>query len=234
MEDALKGMETAFRLAALRRITIDRRSWARQLGLPSGTVLMWRQGPALPALWFLLAVCREIGITPLQLVRGEIDENNTDAAEPNAPAHIRLERPPKHHTRIDPVVIRHALEGVLASDQPPPLSMRLVADRRQTPTNLHHYFPELCRAMASRHRTYEEAQGARTRTRMREIVRDAAIALTHRGLYPSASHIADVLGDRNVICSHSSQAVWREVLRDFGWNRPNMELQAVMTQTAWG
>ena len=111
--------------------------------------------------------------------------------------------------------------------------MRLVADRLgQTPANLHHYFPDHCRAIASRHRSYEEARGARTRTRLRERVSDAAIALTHGGLYPSASHIADLLGDRNVMRSHTAQAAWREVLSDLGWDRPNMELQAVMAHTA--
>jgi hypothetical protein len=63
-------------------------------------------------------------------------------------------------------------------------------------------------------------------------VRDAAIALRHCGLYPSASHIADLLGDRNVMRSHTAQAVWREVLSDLGWHRPDMEPQAVMAQTA--
>jgi hypothetical protein len=43
--------------------------------------------------------------------------------------------------------------------------------------------------------------------------------------------VADVLGDRNVMRSHTAQAVWREVLRDLGWNRPSMELPAVMAQT---
>ena len=164
-----------------------------------------------------------MGISPLQLVRGEIDENDTNAAAPNAPG---------QHTRIDPVVIRHALVAVLASHQPPPPSMRLVADRLgQTSANLHHYFPELCRTITSRHRSYEQARGARTRTRLRETVRDAAIALTHRGLYPSASHIADLLGDRNVMRSHTAQAVWREILSELGWDRPNMDLQALMAQT---
>jgi hypothetical protein len=32
-------------------------------------------------------------------------------------------------------------------------------------------------------------------------VRDAATALTQRGVYPSASHIADILNDRNVMRS---------------------------------
>jgi TniQ len=216
-EDVLRGIETAFRLAASRKVTIYCGSSTRHLGLASGTVLMWRLGGTPPSLWSLVMVCSQMGISPLQLVRGEIDESDTDAAAPKVAADIRRERPPIPHTRIGPVVIRQALEAVLSSDEPPP-SMRLVADRLgQTSANLHHYFPELCRAIASRHRSYEEALGARTRTRLRETVRDAAIALTHRGLYPSASYIADLLGDRNVMRSHTAQAAWREVLGKLGW-----------------
>jgi hypothetical protein len=63
-------------------------------------------------------------------------------------------------------------------------------------------------------------------------VRDAATALTQRGLYFSASHVADLLGDRNVMRSHTAQAVWREVLSDLGRDRPNMDLQAFMAQIA--
>jgi hypothetical protein len=232
-EDVFRGIEAAFRLAASRKITIYRGSSTRRVGLASGTVLMWRQGRTLPSLWLLLVVCSQLGISPLQLLRGEIDEDDADAAALKAPVDISLERPPTQHTRIDPVVIRHALEAVLASDELPPPSMRLVADRLgQTPANLHHDFPELCRAIASRHRNYQEAQRARTRTRLRQTVRDAAIALTYRGLYPSASHIADLLGDRNVMRSHTAQAAWHEVLSDLGCERPNMELQAVTAQTA--
>lgn len=156
-------------------------------------------------------------LAQLQLVRGEIDEHDSAAAAPKAAADIRLERPPIQHTRIDPVVIRHALEAVLA-DKPPP-SIRLVAERLgQTYTNLHHYSPEHCRSIASRHRSYQEAQGARFRTRLRETVRDAAIALTHHGLYPSASRIADILSDRNLRRSRTAKP-WREVLGELGWQR---------------
>jgi hypothetical protein len=157
-------------------------------------------------------------ISPLELVRGEIDGNDTDVTPPNAPANIRLERPAIQLERIDPVVIRDALEAVLATNELPPPSIRLVADRLgQTSANLRRYFPELCRAIASRHRSYQEAQAARFRTRLRERVRDAAIALTHRGLYPSASHIAHLLGERNVMRSHTAQAAWREALGELGW-----------------
>jgi TniQ len=232
-DDVLRGIEAAFRLATLRKITIHRASWTRHLGLVSGTVFTWRQGRRLPSLWCLLVVCSQLGISPLELVRGEIHENNSAAPATRAAADTRLNGPSIQHTRIDHGAIRNALEAVLASDELPPPSIRLVADRLgQTPAYLHHYFPELCRAITSRHRSYEEARGARTRTRLRETVRNAAIALTHPGLYPSASQIADLLGDRNVMRSHTAQAVWREVLSDLGWDRPNMEVQAVMAQTA--
>ena len=39
----------------------------------------------------------------------------------------------------------------------------------------------------------------------------------YRGLYPSASPISDLLGDRNVMRSHTAQAAWREVLGELGW-----------------
>jgi len=208
-DDVLRG------IAALRKITIYRGSWTRHLGLASGTVLMWRQGRTLPSLWCLLVVCSQLGISPLQLVRGEIDENNSAAPATKAAADTRLE-----HARIDPVAIRHALEAVLASDELPPPSIRLVADRLgQTIVTLRHYFPELCRSIASRHRCYREAHGARRRTRLRERVRDAAIALTQHGVYPSASHIADLLNDRNVMRSRTARAAWREVLGELGWQR---------------
>ncbi len=83
-EDVLRGIETAFRLAAFRKITIDRRSWTWHLGLASGTVLMWRKGRTLPSLWFLLMVCSQMGISPLQLVCGEIDEDDSAVATTKA------------------------------------------------------------------------------------------------------------------------------------------------------
>jgi len=181
-DDVLRGIEAAFRLAASGKISIDRGSWTRHLGLASGTVLIWRQRRTLPSLWLLLVVCRQIGMSPLQLVRGEIDDNNTAAEVTKAPPDIRLERPAIPLKRIDPVVIRDALEAVLATNELPPPSIRLVADRLgQTYANLHHYFPELCRAIASRHRTYQEAQGSPTRMRLRERVRDVRPVMDLKG-----------------------------------------------------
>jgi hypothetical protein len=191
---------------------------------------MWRQERTLPSLWCLLVGCSQIGVTPLQLVRGDIDEHDWAAAATKAAADIRLERPPIQHTRIDPAAIRHALEAVLASNELPPPSIRFVADRLgQTYANLHHDYPELCRSIAFRHRNYQEAQYADNRPRLRERVRDAAIALTHHGLYPTASRIADLLSDRNVMRSRTARAAWREVLGELAARNDRAAYDQFMT-----
>ena len=59
-----------------------------------------------------------------------------------------------------------------------------------------------------------------------------AMALTRDGLDPSVSRIAELFSDRNAMRSRTARAAWREVLGDLGWDRPNMEVQAVMAQTA--
>jgi hypothetical protein len=96
-EDVLRGIEAAFRLAASRKISVQRASWTRHLGLASGTVLMWRHGSTLPSVWCLLVVCSQLGISPLQLVRGEIDESDSDAAHQRRPICARSIR--RHSTR---------------------------------------------------------------------------------------------------------------------------------------
>jgi hypothetical protein len=46
----------------------------------------------------------------------------------------------------------------------------------QTYTNLRNHVPELSRVITTRYRSYQEAQGARTRARLRQEVRRAAYA----------------------------------------------------------
>src|SRR5438270_9464659 len=156
---------------ALGKVLGSRRAWARQLGLADGTVLEWRKGVAVPSLWCLLRVSSRIGISPLRLVCGQVGDD-TRVAEAQAVPDARPDRPPRRRTPIDPEVVRRALEVVLARDEVPPPSLREVAERLgQTYTNLHHYFPELSRAIAARYRSHQEAQGARTRAQVREEIR---------------------------------------------------------------
>jgi hypothetical protein len=136
-EHLVRAIEAAFHMVA-----VNPRVWTHRLGLARGTVLLWRKGRTLPSLWCQLVVSSELGISPLELVCGQID-SNTRFAGANASGGTPLDRPPTRHMPIDPMAVRRALEAVLASNEIPPPSLREVADRLgQTYANFRHYFPD--------------------------------------------------------------------------------------------
>ena len=106
----------------------------------------------------------------------------------------------------------------MAGDEVPPPSLREVAERiGQTYANLRHHLPELSRVIAARYRNYQEAQGARTRARVREEVRQAAIYLHQQGHYPSSNRIAALISRPNSFRSLTAQSARHEVLHELGW-----------------
>jgi hypothetical protein len=203
--------------AAFHRVAVNPRVWTRRLGLARGTVPLWRKGRTLPSLWCQLVVSSELGISPLLLVSGQIDRYGP-ITDSNGEGDSRLDRPPPQHTPIDPEAVRRALEAILVSDEIPPPSLREVADRLgQTYANFRHYLPELSRAIAERYRRYQEAQGERTRARVREEVRQAAITLSERGRYPSTNRIADLVSNHSVMRTLTARSARHEVLQEVGW-----------------
>ncbi len=202
---------------SLHSVTGTRRGWARQLGLSEATVLGWRQGRTIPSLWCLLLVSSRLGISPLRLVCdevGDIGRSAEDSAVPDA----RPDRPRHVRTTIDPEAVRKALEAILAGDEVPPPSLREVAERiGQTYANLRHHLPELSRLISARYRSYQEAQGAGTRSRVRDEIRQAANQLHRQGHYPSNNRIADLISNPSALWSRTGQSARNEVLRELGW-----------------
>jgi len=121
-------------------------------------------------------------------------------------------------TSIDPEAVRRTLETILAGDEVPPPSLREVAERiGQTYANLRHHLPELSRLISVRYRSYQEAQGAGTRARVRDEIRQAAIQLHRQGHYPSNNRIADLISNPSALRSRTGQSARNEVLRELGW-----------------
>jgi hypothetical protein len=216
-EHLVRSIQAAFREAASRKVTMHPRAWMRQLGLANGTVLLWRQGRTLPSLWCLLVVSSQVGISPLQLLCGLVDSNTWFAA-PRTSGHAPVNRPPTRHTPVDPKAVRRALEAVLASDESrhhPSARLPIASDR---PTRTSDITSPNSPAPSPRAlETNQEAQGTRTRARVRDEVRTAAIALTQIGYYPSTTRIADLLSDRNAMRTMTARSAWHEVLTELGW-----------------
>jgi hypothetical protein len=75
----------------------------------------------------------------------------------------------------------------------------------------------LSRAIAERYRSDQEAQGARTRQRLREEVREAVLYVHRQGVYPSSYRVAGRLSQPGSMRSQTARAAWHEALRDLGW-----------------
>jgi hypothetical protein len=162
-------------------------------------------------------VSSRLGISPLQLMCDQVGDVER-TAEYNAAPEARADRPPRVRTSIDLVSVRRALEAILASDEVPPPSPREVANRiGQTYANLRHHLPELSRLISARYRGYHEAQGARTRARLREEIRQAAFDLHRQGHYPSNNRVADLISTPSALRSLAGQSARNEVLRGPGW-----------------
>ena len=122
-----------------------------------------------------------LGISPLRLVLDDVVEDGQTLGSRATPE-TRLDRPPRGRTKINPEAVRSALAAILGNEEVPPPSLREVAERiGQTYVNLRNHVPELSRLIAARFRSYQEAQGARTRARMRDEIRQAAIQLHRQG-----------------------------------------------------
>jgi len=103
-------------------------------------------------------------------------------------------------------------------DEVPPPSLREVAERiGQTYVNLRNHVPELSRLIAARFRSYQEAQGARTRARLRHEIRQAAIQLHRQGHCPSNNRVADLINNPSHLRSRAGQSARNEILRELGW-----------------
>jgi len=162
-------------------------------------------------------VSSRLGISPLQLVYDQVGDVER-AAEYNAAPEARPARPLRVPTSINPDAVRRVLEAILASGEVPPPSLREVAERiGQTYANLRHHLPELAHLVSARYRGYQEAQGARTRARVREEIRRAAIDLHRQGHYPSNNRIADLISNPSALRSRTGQSARNEVLHDLGW-----------------
>ncbi len=140
--------------AAFHRLAVNPRVWTRRLGLARGTILLWRKGRTLPSLWCQLVVSSELGISPLQLLCGQLDSNTTFGGSSGSGDH-HVDRPQTRHTPIDPMAVHHALEAVLASDEVPPPSLPRGcrspgANLRKLPSLLSRTLPRHRRAVSDR------------------------------------------------------------------------------------
>lgn len=199
------------------RAQLSRQAWARQVGLAPSAIFNWETSKAIPTLWYLLQICRHLGTTPLHVLTGAVPDASHLGPEtrvsPRFPA-----RPVRARKSFDHEAMRRALEGILASAEQPPPSLREVARRLvQSDDVLRRQLPELCQAISERYLCDRKAHGLGVRQKLRDEARQATYQIHAQGRYPSAHRIAPLLSQPDSLRGGVAKVAWQEALRELGW-----------------
>lgn len=162
----------------------NRSAWARELGLPLGTVASWHWGDTVPTLPLLLLLCSRLGTRPFRFLMGDEDGMDRVCGESSLVADLP-DQVPRVRASFDREAMRCTLEAVLSSDEQPPPSLIEVARRLgQTYAGLRKHLPGLSRAVATRYLSYQMAQGLAKRQQLCREVRQQPAGFTSKGCIP--------------------------------------------------
>ncbi len=186
---------------------------AHQLQVSGRTIRDWRQGLSLPGLDTLLQICFLLGVSPLQLLIGNEEEEDCPLQN------LQLSNPsfkrPRRFRQFDSKRVQRTLEAALDEDVPP--SMHEMSRRLEyLPGYLTKYFPDLCRAISARYLHYQAKKGAeRLKTRC-EQVQQAVNSLHAQGYYPSQRRVEAFLRKPGLCREKIISAAWKKALQELG------------------
>jgi transcriptional regulator with XRE-family HTH domain len=174
-------------------------AFARQLGVHRRTVWEWGQGTQIPQLETLLQLCAYFEISPIHFLKGHVLAA-TPAYKQASEEKPSTEQPKRRFRKFEVEKLQYVLEAVLRDQEYPPPSMRETAQRlKYDPSHLYKHFPELCRAIAARHRLYQKEQRRLRLQKVEKEVQQVADALCRQGRFPSERQIGKVLKSRGVL-----------------------------------
>ncbi|WP_375469502.1 helix-turn-helix domain-containing protein [uncultured Nostoc sp.] len=163
---------------------------ARLLGIPKNTLWGWHNGKFLPLFDDLLKICHFLGISLSDfLTKESITLNFGHVNSQQLPTGQHKSRKPS--SLFDLQRVQDTLLAVLESSQEPPATMQEVADsvKYDRRTILRH-FPDLCRAILAKSRSYKNAQHIKKIEQSCEEVRQIASQLRTEKVYPSEARVA--------------------------------------------
>jgi hypothetical protein len=162
---------------------------ARILGVEEQKVFIWYSGKSIPVFAELLRLCYRLAISPLDLLTAKEIVINADRIIPASdPWWLSKElRPPRK--RFDLQILRRELEAILEEQQEPFPSLQEVARRLGTGiSTMRRHCPELCSKIVARY-----------------------------GAYPSQYRVASRLARKGCFRDSEVREVWRQVLRELGF-----------------
>lgn len=193
---------------------------ARKVQVSIPTISNLRDGFHIPGLPILLRLCATPGIMPLQLLLGP-DPGTPDPELMSLPIdQVETRAALRKHRPFDRETIRHELESALTgevSEESPPPSMQSVADRLDYhPAFLARHFPELCRAIAARRKSWVAEGAVRRRLAVAATIRTTVLELHARGVYPSIWKVKTFLAKHSVLRTKPAMEAYWQALQEVG------------------
>jgi hypothetical protein len=192
-------------------------AFAQHLHVHRRTAWEWGQGLQVPQLDALLQICSYFGTSPAHFLTGLA--LGTAPVQKHAPEEKpTAERPKKRFRKFETERLRCALEGALQEEGDPPPSMRELAGRLQyDSSHLYKHFPDLCRAIAARYRSYQKEQRRLRLDGTCDEVRQTARDLHAQGHSPSERQIGKLLKKRGVFKEEEVRTALQDLMREGGW-----------------
>ncbi len=191
-------------------------AFARKLCISRRTIRDWKREEQVPELRSLLGFCYLLGISPLHLFIGvAADGNHYETRLSMSPG--LMQKAMQHHRVFDAEQVQHELKTELTLKIEPPKPMSAVAMRiNYDHSFLYKHFPELCRAISDRYRTYRKNKREERKQQILDKVRQTTYRVYKQGLYPSQERVRLLLAKPGSIKEPGARAVWHETLAELG------------------
>ena len=221
-EGASNGTQVANRQIQLNNITAITESaggpsgLARRINIHRHSITNWCNGskvPTLRSLLFISFVARVPLTEILTSVKIMPDLLTTD------PGIISLHKGicSKGPRQLDLDKIRADLGQILKDNSVPPLSVQEVAAKLDCHLSyLYTHFPELCRAIASKHRDYLHQKSKEKENFACQTIMEVTLRIYEDGGYPSQARIQREMAGRGLFWNQNLSKTWHETKRELG------------------
>lgn len=205
-------------VSAAREQTADgsMQNLAEKLQLSRRTLNAWLLGRQVPQLESIMRLCYFCGVSPYDLLSAQPGELSFDELDvhslPNIPNPAKNRR---NRIRFDTVHLRQKLDAVLVCEEKPLPSMRVVAKRlNHSPRELREHFPELCRAISNRRKSFYKNRSEEKLEQQKEQIRQAVLEIHSQGEYPNWHRVDLVLNESGMMRNPILGKIWRDMLQE--------------------
>ncbi len=170
--------------------------FARLIGKRKNTVWGWQHGQAQIPIDDLLRICNRVGISLVDFLYADTFVlDDIDLIQTPAVSGVKaIGRSPRH---LDPKATKDALLTIL--NQQTSLSMKEVATRIDLNKRLlYKHFPELCKAISTRHKQYRYKEQQRVRKVIADKINETRMSLHNIGVYPSRRRVVAAMKSKDV------------------------------------